>query len=126
MAKKNRKRKKQYSVVSRISPVLIILVLAAGLSLTYLWLCEQCETLGTEIQQLETHYQELHRRLQDEESDWSYMQSLPGVRKALEAFDIEMNLPEKHRIVLVHPLNLRADAPRDSVHQYAQVSGNRL
>ena len=100
----NRKKEKSGSLFP--APLAGLLILAALLSLSYLWLCGRCEALGRDIQKLEDQRSELRRRVVNEEYKWSNLNSLAQIRQALARFDIEMGWPDERRVIrLARPLD---------------------
>lgn len=103
MGKKNKRKKsvRKNIAVPYPGPLLSVLIVAALVSLTYLWMCSRCEALGNEIASLEAHRAALDNRLRTEKSLWAERESLEGIRQGLRRFGIEMTLPSMDRIVIV-------------------------
>lgn len=118
-----KKNKRQHALTRNAGSVAAVLIAAACLSLSYLWLKGRCEQLGEQIKHLEAERLDIRQRLQHEESRWARMNSLPGVQAALDAFNLDMHLPDRKRVVRVRPVRL--DGPRRhtvELMQYARLS----
>ncbi len=121
MGKRNKKKK---SVVKNLAvpypgPLLSVLIVAALVSLTYLWMCSRCEDLGSEIVLLESRRAALDSQLRTETSLWAQRSSLEGIRQGLRRFGIAMSLPPMDRIVVVSRQDIVAGAvPLELDHSY--------
>ncbi len=106
----NRKKRRDESLFP--SPLAGLLILAALLALSYLWLCGRCDAISREIQALEEQYTELRRRVVAEEYRWAQLNTLSRIRSALDRFGIPMERPDERRIVrLARPLPLEEWEP---------------
>ncbi|MBU0677249.1 MAG: hypothetical protein KJ626_03960 [Verrucomicrobia bacterium] len=97
--KRKRNRKKQSAGYVFPTPLAGILVLAAVLALSYLWLCGRCEALGTRILELEKTQEDVHHRYLNEEFKWSVTKSRRNLRRALARHQINMVWPDERHIV---------------------------
>lgn len=94
---KNRKRTDHVYLVP--PPLATVLILAAVLSLSYLWLCGRCEDLGKRIKSLERECAKVRKVRVNEEFKWYNMTSLPSMEKALQRHGLQMNFPPQGRVV---------------------------
>lgn len=126
--KRKKKNRKKYNAVIRGYGSLcftVILLLAMVASLGYIWLGSRTETLGEEIKQLESRGRGIRQQLDYEESRWARMCSMPGIRRALNRFNIDMQLPDRSRVVYVRPVSLQPTGGRPADYsQYARVRGH--
>ena len=83
------------------APLAAILSAAAIISLSYLWFCGRCEALGMQIQKLETQKAELHKRVINEEFNWSNMKSPKHIENLLQQFNLSMTWPGERNVVRV-------------------------
>lgn len=116
VGKRKVNRKKQQAMVFPV-PLAATLVVAAGLALSYLWLCGRCEALGREIKQTEQRKEQLHRDVLNEEYKWTNMRSLRNIRATLHHFNIQMDWPDERAVVY-----LSRDLDADQIGQTAQVA----
>ncbi len=98
---KNKKRVKRTLAVPYPGSLLSVLLVAALISLTYLWMADRCDTLGNEIGALEGRHLSLQNQLSTEKSLWAQRTSLEGIRLGLQRWGVEMSLPSMDRIVMV-------------------------
>jgi len=84
-----------------VGPAACILLLVAGVSLTYLHLHNQCDLLGRDIHELETELERVKGRSLYEQSKWSSMITLDGVVRAVERHSLDMSWPQPNRVVKV-------------------------
>ena len=125
MAKRRKKNKKRQSEgVMFPAPLAIILVLAAVLSLSYLWLCGRTEGLGRNIKGLEKEYAELRRRVINEEYKWSNMKSPKNIERLLTQHNVAMVWPSEQNIVRIRVSSGRTTSIAEN--QYAARSGNTM
>ncbi len=121
--KKNRKR--EVEVPRTVGSIASTLVLAGVIAMAYLYLGNRCNTLGNEMASLEKEYSKLEQTLRVEESRWGRMKSVPGVKAALQHFNLNMDYPEPSRIVHLRELPLNPESLiNDESPQYAQLSAN--
>jgi hypothetical protein len=99
--KQNRKKQQQSGFVFPL-PLAALLMLAAVLALSYLWLCGRCEALGKRIKQLETVRTEVQRQRYNEEYKWANLKSPPSMMRALRRHNLEMYWPTKRQVVEIH------------------------
>ena len=122
MARRNKNRKKQAAGFIFPMPFALALTLAAGLALSYLWLCGRCESLGVQIKALEAKKADLHNRVINEEYKWSNLKSPRNIELFLQQHNLVMTWPDESRIVRVRTAQSApvADSGR---HQFAQNNG---
>ncbi len=102
MKKKRRKTNRKAEV--RIPfPMLLAnsLVFVAVFGLSYVWLCAQCDTLGREINHLETVCRASHLRVINEQDRWSNLLAPANFERALKRHHLAMTLPDERQIVRV-------------------------
>lgn len=78
-----------------------ILVIAAVLSIGYLWICGRNEDLGKRIKELEIEKQSLDRRVINEEFKWSNATSPENIQRLLLRHHLMMELPKERSIARV-------------------------
>ena len=103
--KKNRKR--QPAQVVFPAPLAAVLVVAALLALSYLWLCGRCENLGREIRDLERSLSAVRVRAQTEAYKWSNLTSPRRFEEILHRHGLDMTWPEESRVVRLRASSLR-------------------
>ena len=91
------------------APLAAILALVAVLSLSYLWLCGQCDAAGRRIKDLEKQRVEVRKRRFNEEYKWHNIKSQDNLERALSMHGLNMTWPEKRRAVHVAMNNCRFD-----------------
>jgi hypothetical protein len=77
------------------------LVCAAVVGLSYVWVCARCDTLGSEIKQLESELRTARQRAITEQDRWSNMLAPANVERALDYHELAMSLPDERQIVRV-------------------------
>jgi hypothetical protein len=100
--KKNRNRRKHVKTSSYPATLAGVLVLAALLSLSYLWLRGRCESLGREISRLEDQKIALQRQRVNEEYKWSAMTSPENMQKLLKTHNLQMAWPREKSVVRIY------------------------
>ncbi len=105
--KKNYKKDQVRTVFP--APLAAILALVAVLSLSYLWLCGQCDASGRRIKSLEKERAETRKRRFNEEYKWHNMKSQENLDRALAMHGLNMTWPEKRRAVHVAMTSCRFD-----------------
>ena len=104
MKKKRRKTNRKAEV--RIPfPMLLanILVFVAVFGLSYVWLCARCDTLGREINQLESAHRAARLRVINEQDRWSNLLAPANFERALKHHSLAMTLPDERQIDRVRP-----------------------
>lgn len=112
MRRRRQNRKKASAGFIFPTPLATILVMAAGLSLGYLWLCGRCEALGKRITVLEEQRAVVHKRRLLEEYKWHNMKSWPKIELALARHGLAMDWPEANRVVVIPYSACRLDGPQ--------------
>jgi hypothetical protein len=79
----------------------MVLVCVASSGLSYVYLCARCDTLGTEIKQLETERRNVRLRAINEQDRWSNMLAPANFERALKHHNLDMTLPSERQIVRV-------------------------
>ncbi|NCC50789.1 MAG: hypothetical protein EOM20_06175 [Spartobacteria bacterium] len=103
MARNTRRKqnKKKQTEKRHVFPVPLagILVLAAVLSLTYLWLCGRCDSLGRRIKVLEKSCAEARKLRYNEEYKWANMKNPRNIERALKQHHLDMTWPDRRRVI---------------------------
>ncbi|NKB24252.1 MAG: hypothetical protein GKR87_07740 [Kiritimatiellae bacterium] len=120
--KQKQNRKKQEGGFAFPAPLASILLLAAILSLSYLWVHGRCEALGVYIQDLEAQKEKIYNQFLNEEYKWSNMKTLPNIKAALLRNGSVMSWPNEDQIVRV--FSSREEDSISAKNQYAQYSGS--
>jgi len=121
MAKRNRKRRVEgFALPVPFTGFVIIVVI---LSLVHVYITNCCDALGNEIAVLEKKKNELLKQLSYEECKWARMCSSEGIEKAMERFNINMDLPDlKIQVVRIQVSELPSIEIEDEVQpQYAKM-----
>jgi hypothetical protein len=122
MVTKNRKKQSSKPMVP--AQFAVVVVIAASVSLGYLWLGSRCETLGKEIKTLESTNDDLHRKCLYEESRWANMMAPREMEKALRHHNISGAWPREAQIVrlsMSDDLDALANGTQTEFAQYAQI-----
>ncbi len=100
---KHRVRTERRDVNGRVFPgaIAAILVVAAVLSIGYLWICGRNEDLGRQIKALEVAKQALDRRVINEEFKWANATSPENIQRLLIRHKLPMELPKERSITRV-------------------------
>jgi len=103
MKKKHKKKSRKKAQVRIPFPVMLtnLLVLAAVLGLSYVWLCARCDTLGADIKRIEAAQRETNRRLINEQNCWANVRAPEKFQRALRRHGLVMSQPDECRIVRV-------------------------
>lgn len=119
---KNRYRYNNRVRTGKVPVVLIaVLVSAASLALSYLWLRNQCDRLGKQLKELEQTKIAMERRVAVEESNWSNMKSPEGIERLLQSHHLVMAFPPEKNIQRLHAQNWSPDAGASfRVQQFAK------
>jgi hypothetical protein len=100
--RRRRNRKKKYSAGFMVpTPLVTILVMAAVFSLSYLCLRGRTDATGQHIKDLEQHLEELQRARLHREYQWRETISWPNIRRVLARHRLDMDWPDKTRVVHV-------------------------
>ena len=97
--KKN--RRKEGNGVQVHAPSMALLVFASSVFIGYLWLCGQCENLGTRIKNAEAEFEALRRRVLTEEYKWEQMKHAGNIQLFLERHRLQMDWPDDNHILLI-------------------------
>jgi hypothetical protein len=76
-----------------------VLVLVAVLGLSYMWLCARCDALGREIKAKESELATAQKRCNNEQERWSIMTSPSNLRRAIQKFELDMQMPKESQVV---------------------------
>ena len=101
---KKRKRRKSHKAEVQIPfprALALCLVFITTLGLSYVWLCAHCNTLGSEIKQLEFQYRILSQRAISEQDRWSNLLSPANFERTLKRHNLVMSLPDSRQVVSV-------------------------
>ncbi|MEM7391751.1 MAG: hypothetical protein AAF492_05320 [Verrucomicrobiota bacterium] len=113
--RKNKKKDARSGGFSVPPPLVLILVMAAVLSLFYLWMHGRCEALGLKIQELEGDLTRIEDKVANEESKWANLRSLANVQEALEKHGIEMSWPRESQVIRIRTAKQEEDEDRDQL-----------
>ena len=106
-----RNRRKQDTGAALHAPMIAVLVLAAIVFISFLWLGGRCEDLGRRIKAAEKDYESLHRRVLTEDMKWTRMKSPGRVRVYLQKHNLQMDWPKESHIVRIPMTERRAFDP---------------
>ncbi len=96
----------------------LILFLATGASLGYLYVCGRCDALGKNINSLEKKRDAVKRDVVNEQFKWSNMTAPENIERLLARHNLQMIQPTEDMVVRLR----RGETHR----QYAFNSGNRM
>lgn len=102
---KKRVRRKHYKAEVQIPfprVLAMFLVLVAVFGISYVWLCSYCNTLGSEIKQLELERRTVRQRAITEQDRWSNLLAPANFERALKHHHLVMTLPDERQIIRVH------------------------
>ena len=102
-------------------PLATILLLAATLSLAYLWLNGRADAMGKRIQELEQRSQEVRNRMVNEQIKWSNITTLQNIQRELKRHAIDMRWPDENHVIRIYD-----QRPRSEGQQYARVAGTAM
>jgi len=114
-SKKTRNRHRQAGFMFP-TPLAGILLSAAVMALSYLWLGGKCEALGRNIKILERECAELCARRTNEESKWSWMITPGNMEIALKRHRLDMDWPDGKRLVIINYSESRTSAKQLGWH----------
>ncbi len=97
LTRQNRKLDKQQGGPARSIVTGCVLLVAVGLA--YVWLDNQCETLGREIRRLEADREILARRQLNEEYRWARLKSPQSLDRVLRERGMSMAAPRYDQVV---------------------------
>ena len=92
--------------------------LVAALAMVYLSLYNTCESIGRQIKKMENEQAELHKRVVNEERNWTSARSIRNMEALMARHGIVMSWPAEQNII-----RLRAAEP-DEPAQYAFQGGS--
>ena len=119
--KRNRNYRKQVRTSILPGWLAVVVVAAAGLGFTYLWMDAQCDDLGKRIKVLEREKVAVRRLVVNEEYKWSNLTTFEHINSLLKIHNIQMDWPKQADIVRVRrPTNALALAGEASSTSYAQ------
>ena len=125
---RRKNRKKQADGVAIHAPTIAVVTVLATVFISYLYLCGQCDELGMRIKKLEQDKEQLHRRVQVEESKWSRMKSPGQIPKYLQRHGLDMTWPDESRILRI-PIRVvqafQEEAPEATVQFAARTEPER-
>ena len=101
--KKKMRRKSHKAEVQIPFPraLAMFLVLVTVLGLSYVWICAHCNTLGSEIKQLEAEHRTLRQRAISEQDRWANLTAPANLERTLKQHNLAMTLPDERQIVRV-------------------------
>jgi hypothetical protein len=99
-------------------PLALILVLVTGVAFGFLWLRDQCDTMGRRIQDLEARRDEVQRQVLREEYKWSNLKSPQNIERLMAQFNLKMVWPGERDTVRLRRPELEPEGPSEM--QYAQ------
>lgn len=120
---RNRNRNYRKNVKTRLLPgwLVVVVVAAAGLGFSYLWLGARCDALGRRIKDLEKKKVEVRRLVVNEEFKWSNLTTFENITRLLKKHNLEMDWPKQNDVVrLRRPGANLAQADEPATRTYAQ------
>ena len=120
---RNRNRNYRKQVRAGLLPgwLAAVVVAAAGLGFSYLWMDAQCDDLGKRIKVLEREKVAVRRLVVNEEYKWSNLTTFEHINSLLKEHNLQMDWPKQSDIVRVRrPVTALALAEDGSGTGYAQ------
>ncbi len=99
MKRRKRNRRKNVQGFLFPTPLALLLLVAALLSLGYLWLDARTEALGRAIRAHEARLRTLDQQLINEENRWAIMKSPGEVDTILRAHGLHFSFPGRDRVI---------------------------
>lgn len=98
---RNRNRNYRKHVRAKLLPgwLVVLVVSAAGLGFSYLWLDARCTALGQRIKDLEKKRVEVRRQVVHEEYKWSNLTTFENITRLLKKHQLEMEWPKQQDVV---------------------------
>lgn len=98
---RNRNRNYRKNVKTRLLPgwLVVMVVAAAGLGFSYLWLGARCDTLGRRIKDLEKEKVAVRRLVVNEEFKWSNLTTFENITRLLKKHNLQMDWPRQNDVV---------------------------
>ena len=123
MSRPKKNRRKRSEGLDIHAPSIAILVLAATVFLSYLWLCGKCDAMGSQIKERESELENLNRRVLTEEFKWARMKSPGNMRQYLRQHGLIMDWPDEARILRV-PIRVRRGFDQDPDPRVVSMTGS--
>ncbi len=108
--KQNRKKQPEKKILFPV-PLAGILVLAAVLSLTYLWLCGRCDSLGRRIKTLEKECSQVRKLRYNEEYKWANLKNPGNIERVLKRHNLNMTWPDRRRVITLSSASYELNEP---------------
>ncbi len=103
MARMNRNRKKEATLVSHVPRRGVLTVLAVfGIWMGFLSIKTQCDRLGAEIKKLESSCELNQRRLANEESKWAALMTPRTIEETLTRHGLDLGWPRRGQVVRIY------------------------
>jgi hypothetical protein len=98
---RNRNRNYRKHVRTHLLPgwLVVLVVGAAGLGFSYLWLGARCDALGQRIKDLEKQRVEVRRQVVHEEFKWSNLTTFENITRLLKKHQLDMEWPKQQDVV---------------------------
>jgi len=100
MARRNRKKRMDGFMFP--VPFAGFVVAASTLALGYVWLGCRCDSLGSDIRELEKESIALNKAYLNEEYRWTRIKSPRNIERALAAHGIQMTWPRRDQVVRLY------------------------
>jgi hypothetical protein len=101
-----RNRKLQAEGFRMPATLTLMLVLAFGVGLFYLWVCSRNEALARQIRAEETRLSELRQQVSSAGARWSEMTGPRRMKQALAKHNLSMDWPRADQIVQIQDMAL--------------------
>ena len=98
---RNRNRNYRKNVKTRLLPgwLVVVVVAAAGMGFSYLWLGARCDALGRRIKELEKQKVAVRRLVVNEEFKWSNLTTFENITRLLKKHNLDMDWPKQNDVV---------------------------
>ena len=104
---RRRNRKKTVNAFVLPVPLAGAVVLVASLALAYVWMVCRCQTMGSELKDLEIRRDALLKEYQQELFKWTKLKAPQNLERALRDHGISMTWPSSRQVVRLRPSDVR-------------------